>query len=79
MERGDQRILDMADQDGLTPIMAAAAKDHLNIVRLLFDKGANIELVDRRDWYGAARVFRTRCLSVEVEATHLSTHQLLQH
>ena len=79
MDRGDQRILDMADQDGLTPIMAAAAKDHLNIVRLLFDKGANIELVDRRDWYEVARVFPTRCLSVEVEATHLLKHQLLQN
>ena len=42
--------VDKANVQGGTPVFAAAAAGHLEVVRLLADKGANLDLATTRWW-----------------------------
>ena len=41
--------LDLWDVEGYTPLMIAAIKGHRNVVKYLFESGANLEHVDKND------------------------------
>ena len=52
--------VDKANVQGGTPVFAAAAAGHLEVVRLLADKGANLDLATTRWWKITKQLIRAR-------------------
>lgn len=44
------QLVNIRNKDGMTPLHRASVKGHVDIVRLLINKGADIEATDGRGW-----------------------------
>ncbi|KAJ6177984.1 Mg2+ transporter protein CorA-like/Zinc transport protein ZntB [Penicillium mononematosum] len=76
--RGGTKLLEMATIHGRTPLLAAAYKGHASVVKLLLDKGADIDAMERvPDYFPGGWKLELSAFSLAAQQGHVSVLDIL--